>query len=93
MRLRTELLRTFQPDADRGLTPAERQALLLKYAQHRQRLEIKLRQGPPQLAELNKALAARLAKIDEQMAGAQIALAQAQADLAVMAPIEVADDE
>jgi len=90
---RTELLRKFQPDADRGLNPAERQALLLKYAQHRQRLEIKLRQGPPRLAELNKVLAARLAKIDEQMAGAQIALAQAQVDLAVMSPIEVADEE
>ena len=90
---RTEHVRQFQPVADQGLSAAERQALLLKYAQHRQRLEIKLRQGPPRLAELNKALAARLAKIDEQLAGAQIALAQAHADLAVMAPVEITQDE
>ncbi len=81
---RTEMLRQFTPNRAAGVPLAERQALLMKYAQVRQQLEVKLRRGPKQLREVDAALQGQLAQLARQIDEAQQALAQAEADVAVM---------
>ena len=81
---RTQMLRGFKPDRARGVPLAERQALLLKYVQMRQQLEIRLRRGPQLLRNLHAAIEASVAQMTTQLDYAQVAVAQAQADLDVM---------
>jgi DNA-binding helix-hairpin-helix protein with protein kinase domain len=81
---RSEMLRQFKPDKSRGIPAAERQAILLKYAQARQQLDVKLRRGLRELQALDANLQTSLAGLARQIDSAQIAMAQADADLAVM---------
>lgn len=78
--------RQFAPDKSAGIPPAERQGLLLKYAQVRQQLEIKLRLGPGRLGELERQLQTQLAELEPQIDAAYLALAQAYADVEAMSP-------
>ncbi len=81
---RTEMLRQFTPNRAAGVPLAERQALLMKYAQVRQQLEMKLRRGPRQLRDVDQSLQAALEQLARQIHDAQLALMKAEADVAVM---------
>jgi DNA-binding helix-hairpin-helix protein with protein kinase domain len=81
---RSEVLRQFTPNRAAGVPLAERQALLMKYAQVRQQLEMKLRRGPKLLRDVDHALQHSLEQLARQLSDAQLALAQAEADVAVL---------
>ncbi len=76
--------RQFTLNREQGIPLGQRQALLLKYAQFRQQFELKLRQGPQQLAAVDERLQQRLAQLTLQIDAAHIAVAQAAADLGAM---------
>lgn len=76
----------FTVDKSQGIPPAERQALLLKYAQLRQQLEIKLRGGPGRLREVETELQSSLDALAPQIDAAYVELAQAYADVEIMSP-------
>ena len=65
---------------------AERQALLLKYAQVRQQLEIKLRGGPGRLRDVETQLQKTLDELAPRIEAAYLELAQAYADVEIMNP-------
>ena len=81
---RSQIERQFTLNRSQGIPPAERHALLLKYAQVRQQLELKLRQGPNELRKTDLDLREFLGHLASQLDGAHVAVAQAIADLAAM---------
>ncbi len=81
---RSQIERQFTLNRSQGIPPAERHALLLKYAQVRQQLELKLRQGPNELRKIDLGLREFLGHLASQLDGAHVAVAQAIADLAAM---------
>jgi DNA-binding helix-hairpin-helix protein with protein kinase domain len=83
---RSALERGFTVNKAEGVPAAERQALLLKYAQFRQQLEIKLRGGPGKLRALEVELQRTLAELGPQIDRAYAALAQAHVDVEAMKP-------
>ena len=76
----------FTVDKSQGIPPAQRQALLLKYAQVRQQLEVKLRAGPGRQREVETRLQTMLAKLALRIEAAYLELAQAYADVEIMNP-------
>jgi DNA-binding helix-hairpin-helix protein with protein kinase domain len=85
---RSGIERQFTLNKLQGVPLAERQALLLKYAQVRQQFELVLRQGPERLGEVDTSLQKSLAPLAEQIAAAHLAAAQAFADFAVMSDLK-----
>lgn len=81
---RSALERRFTVNRSQGVPAEERQALLLKYAQFRQQLEIKLRGGPGQLRELNTQLERRQAELAQKIDRAYLGMAQAYVDVEAM---------
>jgi DNA-binding helix-hairpin-helix protein with protein kinase domain len=76
--------RQFTLNKAQGVPLAQRQALLLKYAQMRQQLEVQLRQGPERLHEIDTTMQQSLHQLAAQIAAAHLATAQAFADLSIM---------
>ncbi len=88
---RTGLERQFKLSHRHGVPESERQALLMKYVQLRQQLDLKLRQGPPRLGELEQALDRALKQIATQLDQAHREAAQAQADVLAMTNVPLDD--
>jgi DNA-binding helix-hairpin-helix protein with protein kinase domain len=76
--------RQFTLNTAQGIPASERHALLFKYAQLRQQLEFKLRQGPERLHEVDAELQASLEQLARQIDAAHVATAQAFADVSAM---------
>jgi DNA-binding helix-hairpin-helix protein with protein kinase domain len=83
---RSSFERQFHVNRAQGIPVAERQALLLKYAQVRQQLELKLRGGPARLRKVEEELAATLAELEPKIEAAYRDLAQAHVDVEAMSP-------
>jgi len=81
---RSGIERQFTLNRSQGIPPAERHALLLKYAQVQQQLELKLRQGPDALQKIERDLREYLGQLTDQLDRAHVGVAQAIADLSVM---------
>ncbi len=83
---RSSYERQFHVNRAQGVPAAERQALLLKFAQIRQQLELKLRSGPRRLREVEEELAGRLGELRPRIEAAYRNLAQAHVDVEAMRP-------
>jgi DNA-binding helix-hairpin-helix protein with protein kinase domain len=83
---RSAIERRFTVNKAEGVPADERQTLLLKYAQFRQQLEIKLRAGPGKLQKLDTQLQRSLAELGPQIDGDYLAVAQAYVDVEAMRP-------
>src|SRR5208283_3862798 len=76
----------FHFDESQGVPAADLQALTRKYLELRQELEKTLHEGLETLRSFTRRARAALNVIDQRMAQAEQALAQAEADLAVLRP-------
>ena len=83
---RSDWERRFTVNKSQGVPPAQRQALLLKYAQIRQQLEFKLRAGSGRLREVETRLHAALEELAPKIDTAYVELAQAYTNVEIMSP-------
>jgi DNA-binding helix-hairpin-helix protein with protein kinase domain len=83
---RSDWERRFTVNKSQGVPPAQRQALLLKFAQVRQQLETRLRAGSGTLRAVETRLQARLEQLAPQIDAAYFDLAQAYTDVEIMSP-------
>ncbi len=86
---RSKFERQFHVNKSQGVPASERQALLLKYAQMKQQLELMLRIGPRRLRELDTQLQAHLDELTAKIDTTYQVLAQAYVDAAAMSRSEL----